>query len=597
LVWVKRGAWLLLALAVIVGVYKGRSLVAAATRKPAAPTFATVRVGTGPVTSTVSDPGTIQAATATNVVAAVAGHVDAVKVKVGQVVKQGDALIQLSDDSGLGAEVAAAEASLTQAEAQLQADENPAINVTQAQIQAAQIQIQQQQLAVQQQEDTVAKLTVRAPFAGLVAAVNVSPGQSVGAGQALLTYVDNSQTWAVVQVQETMLSEVAVGGPATVTIQGTGATLSGHIIQIGTTPTAGAKGGQSFPVTILLDHPGTAAMANMTAIATITPTGPNSVGALPFTATGTVTYPQTVTISAQEPGTLTSIASLGQTVQAGGVLAVLSNPDLQAQLQQAQLTLQADEDNLANLQNPAPASATTIEAQQAQVNSLQQQLALRQQAYANLTITAPISGEITAINVLPGDAVSQGTTVITMLDPNSLEAQVAVDELDISKVKVGQDAQITVNALPGKTYAGKVVFIAPTAVVSNGVSTYQVDISLPNRPELLTGMSVQAAIEVANVADATRVPAEAVQNVNGRYFVMVPTAAGGERPQPVQVGVVGDVWTQIVSGLQPGDTIVVASTAGAGTPKFPGGAFFFESGGRVPGGGGNNRGGGGAGGR
>jgi HlyD family secretion protein len=579
LVWVKRGAWLVLALAVVFGIYKGRALLAAGASKSAGPTYATIKVGTGPVTSTVSDPGTIESATSTNVVAEVAGHVSQIDVKVGQVVKQGDTLLTLTDDSGLGAEVASAEASLVQAQATLQADENPAINVTQAQIQSAQIQLQQEQLAVKQQQDTINKLTVTAPFAGQVTAVDVAPGEPVGSGQALLTYVDNSQTWAVVQVQETMLSDIAVGGPATVTIQGTGATLSGQISQIGTTPTAGARGGQTFPVTIVLNNPGTGAIGGMTAIATITPTGPNGVGVAPFTATGTVTYPQTVTVAAQEPGTLASIASVGQTAQAGGVLAVVTNPDLQAQLKQAELTLQSDQDNLDNLEQPAPAAQTTIEAQQAQVNALQQQLALRQQAYANLTITAPISGEITAIDVIPGNAVAQGTTVMSMLDPNALEAQVAVDELDISKVKVGEDAQITVNALPGKTYTGKVISIAPTAVVSSGVSTYQVDISLPNQPELLTGMSVQAAIQVADVTDATRVPAEAVQSVNGRYFVMIPTAAGGERPQPVQVGVVGDVWTQIKSGLQPGQTIVVASVAATGSANLRGGGFFFGGGG------------------
>jgi len=63
LVWVKRGAWLVLALAVVFGIYKGRALLAAGASKSAGPTYATIKVGTGPVTSTVSDPGTIESAT------------------------------------------------------------------------------------------------------------------------------------------------------------------------------------------------------------------------------------------------------------------------------------------------------------------------------------------------------------------------------------------------------------------------------------------------------------------------------------------------------------------------------------------------------
>ncbi len=613
LVWVKRGIWLVVALAVVFAVYKGRSLLASSSAKSAAPTIATVPVSTGPVVETVSDPGTIESATSTTVVAEAAGHVNTIAVKVGQVVKQGATLIQLTDDSGLGADVAAAQASLEQAQAQLQADENPAINITQAQIQAAQIAVQQQQLTIQNEENTIAQLTVKAPFAGMVTAVNAIPGQPVSGGQGLVTLVDDSQTWAVIQVAESLLPEIQVGGPASVTIQATGTTLAGTISDIGTTPlgstgtsatsgTASTTRGSSAaststeptqPVTIVLQNPPSGLIAGESAIATFTPTGPQSGSAGPFTATGVVAYPQTVTVSAQQSGTLASIASVGQQVTAGQTVAVETSTALQEQLKQDQLTLQSDQDNLNNLLHPQPASQTTIQSQQAQVNSLQQQLALRQQAYANLTITAPIAGEITSISVIPGDAVAQGTTVMTMLNPDALQAQVTVDELDISKVKPGQTATVTVNALPNRTFTGKVLQIMPTATVSQGVSTYQVNVSMPNNPQLLTGMSVQAAIQVASVPRATRVPGEAVQNANGHYFVMVPTPTGGQRPQPVQVGVIGDTWTQITSGLTPGQQVVAAAVAASGSAtNFRGGGFFLGGGGGGPHGGGPRGGGG-----
>jgi multidrug efflux pump subunit AcrA (membrane-fusion protein) len=76
LVWVKRGIWLVVALAVVFAVYKGRSLLASSSAKSAAPTIATVPVSTGPVVETVSDPGTIESATSTTVVAEAAGPTD-----------------------------------------------------------------------------------------------------------------------------------------------------------------------------------------------------------------------------------------------------------------------------------------------------------------------------------------------------------------------------------------------------------------------------------------------------------------------------------------------------------------------------------------
>lgn len=591
LVWVKRGVWVLVIALVAFGVYRGRALLAARGSANKAPTYATVTVSRGAVTETVSDPGTIAAATSASVAAQVTGHATAVNVKVGQTVKAGDVLVKLSDDQGLAAAVANAHAALAQAEAQLQSDVNPAANVTPAQVQSAQIQVQQAKLSLQQQEDAIAKLNVKAPFVGAVQTVAVTPGQQVSGGETLGTFVDMSKAWAVVQVLESDLTKVAVGNGASVTIVGTGATVEGNVVQIGNTPTAG-KSGSTFPVTIAVPSPTDTFVNGMTALARIG-AGPDTPGINDYvSATGTLTYPNVVNLKAQQSGTVKSVPTVGQHAAAGDVLFAETNPDLQAQLAQSQLTVKSDEDNLANVKNPAPASAATIAAQRAQIASLQAALNVKEQQYGYLTLTAPISGEVTAVNVVPGDEVQAGTTLVTLLDPNGLEAQIPVDELDVSKLKVGQNAQIQVNALPGKTYNGKITLISPVAKTSNGVSTYEVDISMPPAAELLTGMSLTASIQVATVPNVVRVPGEAVQAVNGRSLVYVIGADGTPSPRPVKTGVVGDRWTQIDSGLQPGQTIVVAfAQSSSGTN--PGRAMFFLGGGDRGQRGGRARGGGG----
>jgi HlyD family secretion protein len=560
MVWMKRGAWILVALAVVYGGYLGVTAYLAGRQQAQSTPYATTTVSKGPVTDDVSDPGAIASATTTNVVAAVGGHVTAVEATVGQVVEAGAVLLQLSDDSGLGADVASAQAALIQAQAQLQADVDPAVNVTQAQIQAAEIQVQQQEQTVQQQERTLAELNVTAPFSGVVTAVAVAPGQTIGGGQGLLTLTDDSQSLAVIQVAESLLPEIAVGGPVSVNILSTGATLAGRITQVGTVPlgTTATASASVQPVTVVLSNPGSGLVAGAAAVATFTPTGPQARNASPFSATGVVAYPLTTTVSAQQAGTLASMVGTGQRVQAGQTLAVLTNAALQSQLDQAQLALQNERDNLSSLQDPEPASSATIEAQQAQVTALEQALALRQQAYANLQVLAPIAGQVTAIDVVPGMAVGQGMAVMTMIDPAALQAQVMVDELNVAQIHVGQAAQVTVAALGGQSLAGRVTAISPVAVVSNGVSTYQVTISIPQVAGMQSGMSVQATIEIASVADAVRVPAEAVQSGNGGSYVLVPDAQGVPTAQAVKTGVVGNVWTQVVSGLQPGQTIIVA---------------------------------------
>ncbi len=585
MLWLKRAAWILVALAGIYGGYRGVSGYLAGRQQAQALPYATTAVSVGSVTQSVSDPGAIASATSTQVVAEVAGHVTAVDVSIGQIVKAGTVLVELSDDSGLGADVAAAQAALVQAQAQLQADVDPSVNVTQAQIQAAQIQVQQAEQTVQQQEAVIAGLTVTAPFSGLITAVSAAQGQSIGEGQGLLTLVDDSRTLAVIPVADTLLPEIGVGGPVSVTVQATGATLAGEITAIGApplgSPAAAVAGAQ--PVTVALSHPGGGVLAGGAALATFTPTGPQSQNASAFTATGVVAYPVATTVPAQQGGTLASIAGVGQRVAEGQTLAVLTSPALNTQLSQSLLALQADRNNLADLRNPAPASQPTIAAQQEQVTALEQALVLRQQAYANLRVVAPISGQITAIAAVPGMAVGQGAPVMAMIDPSALQAQVTVDELDVSQIHVGQAAQVTIAALGGRTLAGQVIQMAPTAVVSNGVSTYQVTISLPQVAGMQSGMSVQATIAIASAASAVRVPAESVQTANGAAYVLVPDAQGTPASQPVRTGIVGNTWTQITSGLTPGQTIIVAM-AQSGTANT--GAALRLAGGPAGGGGG-----------
>jgi HlyD family secretion protein len=106
---------------------------------------------------------------------------------------------------------------------------------------------------------------------------------------------------------------------------------------------------------------------------------------------------------------------------------------------------------------------------------------------------------------------------------------VSVDELDIPKVEVGQQAEILVEALPDHTYTGKVTKIANEGTTNNGVAAFDVTILLDNAEGIKPGMSAEAKILVASKDDALYLPVEAVQSFRGEYFVLVPqTASGGE---------------------------------------------------------------------
>jgi len=115
-----------------------------------------------------------------------------------------------------------------------------------------------------------------------------------------------------------------------------------------------------------------------------------------------------------------------------------------------------------------------------------------------------------------------------------MQMDVGIDELDIPKVQLEQEAQILVEALPDHKYTGKVKSIADEGSSSNGVASFNVTIVLDEIEGLKVGMSAEASIMTAQKQDALYVPVEAVQSSQGKYYVMVPGNASNANAAPEQ---------------------------------------------------------------
>jgi HlyD family secretion protein len=93
-------------------------------------------------------------------------------------------------------------------------------------------------------------------------------------------------------------------------------------------------------------------------------------------------------------------------------------------------------------------------------------------------ITAPFGGFITQVNVSGGDEVLKGTVGVQIADPTRFEVELLVGEMDIYKVKLGGNAQVTVDALEGMSLPAEVTYISPTATISSGVVNYEVTVEV-----------------------------------------------------------------------------------------------------------------------
>lgn len=193
-----------------------------------------------------------------------------------------------------------------------------------------------------------------------------------------------------------------------------------------------------------------------------------------------------------------------------------------------------------------------------------------EQAEKNLkdaVITAPFAGVVAAVDAEEGDTVTAATTILHLVNTNQMELVVEVDEIDIPEVKPHQKAIVTLDALPDAEFTGKVTTILPLPVEVGGVVLYKVKISL-NVPEgsgIRVGMSASADIIIKQRQNVLLVPERAIEmDSQGRPVVKV-LVNGQKEERAVVTGISDGLNTEITSGLEEGETVVIERTK----PKTP----------------------------
>ena len=256
------------------------------------------------------------------------------------------------------------------------------------------------------------------------------------------------------------------------------------------------------------------------------------------------------------------------------------------------------------------ANALDIKSQELSVTQRQNALADANETLSHYTLRAPFDGVVANVNWHKGDQLSSASTATTLVADQRF-AQISLNEVDVAKVAVGQKATLTFDALPNLTIAGKVAEIDTLGTVSQGVVTYNVKIAMDSQDERVKpGMSVSAAIITEVKQDALLIQNSAVKTQGGNHYVEVlDTLSGGASatnlasqgvtssnpPQrvAVEVGASNDTMTEIVSGLNEGDLVVVrtiTSTTVTATPIGQGGLGGIRIPGLGGGGGGGRRG-------
>ena len=190
--------------------------------------------------------------------------------------------------------------------------------------------------------------------------------------------------------------------------------------------------------------------------------------------------------------------------------------------------------------------------------------------YKATPILAPLAGRMIARNVEPGQVVSASDVLFVMSDTLIVEAQ--VDETDLARIYQGQRGRVSLDAYPGQSFDAVVDHIAYESETVENVTIYKVELIPKKIPEFVrSGMTASVAFSSQSAAGVLLVPAEAVQENEGKKQVLVPDGShpDGREFREVKVGQTDGKNVEILEGLAEGDRVLVPQVMAATASDQP----------------------------
>lgn len=383
-------------------------------------------------------------------------------------------------------------------------------------------------------QSSLNSLYVKAPFAGRVKSVKVTAGDdasTISSAYGYLMYV----TSGTLQVSLGSAQGLSAGDPVVVSVNG--------CLYNGTVDSAGANA----VVIINSDAPALDAYATVYKNGVAVGTGKTAVTSSAYK----VSLSGGGLSNGSSGSSSTTVAAVyvseGQTVGKGASLLKYDDTAVQRTISQKQTAVTQAEGAVTNAQA----------------------------AVGQDTITAPAAGVVASLSVSSGAAVQAGGSVATIIDQSQMETVLSVDEDDISSIKVGQNAQITLDAIPGKTFTGKVTKVNSLGTTTNNVTTYSVYVSIDNPTGINVGMTTNAKIITESKDDTIVVNSSAILEKRGTTGYVIKSDSLGNVTSlknvdarelvekygtKVTLGISNSSQVEITDGLSAGDTVEIPIT-------------------------------------
>lgn len=398
----------------------------------------------------------------------------------------------------------------------------------------AQLGVRQAQLAYQNAQSN---LNPSASGSGVVQKLYVKKGDMVSAGSPIADISDTTTMTLEVMFHSMDAQNLYAGQPATVTIDGTLETLNGTIESVSPSDQVGAGGTLLRQVKVRVSNPGALTNSNSATV---------SVNGVDCAAGGTFQANLQQTIVALSSGEVTQVhVSQGSPVSYGTTLVTLGG-------------------NAAN---------STLENAAIGLENAQLSLQRAMDAMENYTVTAPISGTVIEKNFKTGDTIENssltaaGGNLAVIYDMSTMTFAMKINELDINKIQVGQEVEITADAVEGVTFHGVVDKVNINGTTVSGMTDYFITVNILDPGDLKPGMNVSADVIIEHVGEVLAVPVEAVNRGAEKPYVLVAGAGalneegrvadlGKLERREVTLGRNDDSYIEITDGLAQDEVVV-----------------------------------------
>ncbi|MGE4284063.1 MAG: efflux RND transporter periplasmic adaptor subunit [Clostridia bacterium] len=501
----------------------------------------TAAVERGDIAVDISGTGTVQPIERYDIIPLVKGNILSAPFEEGMSVKEGDLLYQI-DDSDLSINIEKTKNSITKFHLNNQSD-----------------------------TEDIQNLTVYAPFDGKIQDITVKVGDDISSGSVVSNIISDSKMKAKFSFNASQIKNIEVGQSVQITVPSYMTYVEGTVISKSSGTVANEQGAVLYQVVVELENKGA-----LTLDAEVTGMVRTPAGNMYSIGTAILEYDDEDALKTKVAGTIKQIfVKENDLVKKGQKILEMGNDDLFI-----------NEDTKA-----------------LELKDLEYTLESQMKELEDYNIVSPIDGIVINKDGKAGDTVnntSNSTVLMTVADMSKMTFEMQVDELDIAKVKVGQKADITADALADKIFEGEVTKIAAEGTSQNGVTTYTVEITINNPDELKSGMNVNADISVQKKENVLYLPMAAVQkDKNGTYVFAVgedgqnnqqgtqnknKQQAGDQQAKPngdgqsgqaqqtagavpnrvrkiVKVGINNADYIEITEGLQEGDLVVLPTTS------------------------------------